>query len=201
MMIVGWKDDAAAAQCVVTPQLTAGPYFIDEHLNRSEIAAGQPGLPLNLNIEVLDSKTCSPLKDVQIDVWHANAAGIYSDIAGLGSGGEKFLRGYQVTDQNGRVKFRTIYPGWYMGRTTHIHVMARRFNASHDQTLEASTQFFFDDTLTDTVYRTTPYNKREERHTRNADDGLFGNRSTLLLPLKGSLTSGYDAKVSIGIST
>ena len=207
IMIVGIGGvDAAGSKngnCIITPQLTAGPYFVDEHLNRSNIVGVQPGLPLRLNIKVYNANNsaCAPLPGVHVDLWHSNGAGIYSDVANLGSAGKTFLRGYQVTDTDGMVSFNTIYPGWYKGRTPHIHLKTRMFNATGNQTLEASTQFFFDDAITDDVYaKNSPYNTRGARHIRNPEDYFYGGKTSLLVPLKGSATSGYTGAISIGIS-
>jgi protocatechuate 3,4-dioxygenase beta subunit len=193
----------ATASCVLTPTLTEGPYFVDERLNRSDITGGQAGLPLRLNISVYNANTaaCSAIAGVQVDVWHANGTGAYSDIAMLGTTGQTFLRGYQVTDANGTVAFTTIYPGWYMGRATHIHLKARIFNAAGNTTLEATTQLFFDDSVTDSVYaNNAPYNTRGARDTRNAQDNIFNGNTILLLALTGSSTAGYTGAMTIGIA-
>ena len=204
----------AETTCILTPTVTEGPYFVDENLNRSDITAGTSqlsvvnGLPLQLNINVYDANTtaCTALAGVQIDVWHASATGLYSDVSaqqqGTDTTGETFLRGYQVTDENGDVSFTTIYPGWYQGRTVHIHLKARIFDAAGNETLEATTQIFFDDTITDTVFANAPYNSRGTRDTRNAADDIFDNMTSLLLtlaePSDGS--SGYVGNFSLGIS-
>ena len=119
--------------CIVRPQLTEGPYFVDERLNRSDIrpdpttGSVEPGVPLVLrfNVSRVSGNSCAALAGAFVDIWHCDAAGNYSDISGgAGQGntlGQKFLRGYQVTDSGGAVEFQTIYPGWYPGRATHIH--------------------------------------------------------------------------------
>jgi protocatechuate 3,4-dioxygenase beta subunit len=194
---------AGSASCLLTPTLTEGPYFVDERLNRADITGGQTGVPLRLNISVYRATTsvCSLLPGVQIDVWHANGLGAYSDIAALGTTGQTFLRGYQVTDANGLASFTTLYPGWYMGRATHIHLKARIFNAAGNVTLEATTQLFFDDNVTDIVYASTaPYNTRGARDTRNAQDNIYNGNSNLVLALSGSSTTGYVGTMSIVIA-
>jgi protocatechuate 3,4-dioxygenase beta subunit len=210
VLLIGCSGDSASSNngnpgtsCVVTPQLTEGPYFVDERLNRANITAGQPGLPLSLAINVFNASTqaCSPISGVQIDLWHASGNGIYSDIPGLGADGQTFLRGYQLTNANGVASFQTMYPGWYTGRATHIHLKARLFNASGAQTLDATTQLFFDDNITDTVYSmNAPYNSRRARDTRNASDGIYGGRTSLLVNLNGSPTGGYTGAISVGIA-
>lgn len=197
------RTNAHASNCVLTPEVTEGPYFVDEKLNRSDISDGQEGLPLRLNIYVYDanSSACDAIQDVQIDIWHTNGKGVYSDVPALNSAGQTFLRGYQTTDKNGNVSFATIYPGWYPGRTSHIHLKARILNASGKETLEATTQVFFDDRITDDVYANIPpYNSRRNRDTRNSQDGIYRERTSLLLRLSGDHVSGYTGSIPIGIA-
>ncbi len=169
--------------CSVSPSMTEGPYFVDERLNRSDLTAGAThaavtqGLPLELDINVVSSHAtgCLPLGGIQVDVWHADAAGTYSE---FGSGaGQSFLRGYQVTGANGRVSFRTIYPGWYAGRAIHLHVKARLFSAAGNKTFEFNTQLFFDEAVNDIVNARAVYNTRGTRTTRNAQDDIYGGQS------------------------
>jgi protocatechuate 3,4-dioxygenase beta subunit len=175
-----WGTAFAQNTIVATPALTEGPYFVDERLNRSDIRVDptngsvQTGLPLLLRIVVssISNGTLSPLPGAYVDVWHCNAAGIYSDVQAQRTGGQQFLRGYQVTNQRGEVRFRTIYPGWYPGRTVHIHVKVRLFT-NNQQSYDFTTQFFFDDAITDEVYQLAPYNTRSARNTRNTDDNIF----------------------------
>jgi protocatechuate 3,4-dioxygenase beta subunit len=168
-----------------TPQATEGPYFVDEMLNRSDIrpdptnGSVQQGIPLTLVLHVydVDEGRCVPLKGAQVDVWHASAMGQYSDIEQAGTAGTKFLRGYQITDDNGTVRFTTIYPGWYQGRAVHLHFKIRMFEGS-EKTLEFTSQFFFNDTISDQVYSQPPYSDRGIRDMRNDQDGIFNGAST-----------------------
>jgi protocatechuate 3,4-dioxygenase beta subunit len=168
-----------------TPQATEGPYFVDEMLNRSDIrpdptdGSVQQGVPLTLVLHVynVDEGRCSPLKGAQVDVWHANAMGQYSDIEQAGTAGTKFLRGYQITDDNGTVQFTTIYPGWYQGRSVHLHFKVRMFEGS-EKTFEFTSQFFFNDTISDQVYSQVAYSDRGTRDMRNDQDGIFNGAST-----------------------
>jgi protocatechuate 3,4-dioxygenase beta subunit len=115
-----------SASCVLTPAKTEGPYFVDERLERSDIRAGQAGVPLTLKLIVLDQDGgCAPVAGAQVDIWHANHSGQYSDEAANGTSGQTYLRGYQITDDQGAVTFTTIYPGWYRGRAVHIHSSSR----------------------------------------------------------------------------
>ena len=198
--------------CVVRPSLTEGPYFVDEKLNRSDIrtdpatGAASAGVPLKLkfNVSRVSNSACSPLVGAWVDVWHCDALGAYSDeAAGMGNpntSGKKYLRGYQVTDANGAVEFTTIYPGYYTGRTVHIHYKVRLFSGS-TRTYEFTSQLFFDDTLTDQVFAQAPYNTKSARGTRNSNDGIYqsGGASTLL-SVTADGQGGYTSTYDIGLS-
>ncbi len=202
---------AAVLDCIVRPQLTEGPYFVDEKLNRSdirtdsttgEVSAGVP-LILQFNVTGLGGGNCAPVPNAYVDIWHCDAAGAYSDISnGAGqanTSGKKYLRGYQITDSNGEAQFTTIYPGWYSGRAVHIHFKIRLF-AGSQETYEFTSQLFFDDTVSDLVYAQSPYNTRATRNTRNSNDGIYnGGGSQLLLSLTPS-GQGYAATFSIGLA-
>jgi protocatechuate 3,4-dioxygenase beta subunit len=178
--------NATATTCVLTPEMTEGPYFVDGDKVRSDITEGKPGTPLTLALTVMDVATCTPIKDASVDIWHADAVGGYSGFGGSGS--NTFLRGIQPTNANGVATFQTIYPGWYTGRTVHIHVKVAVGGS------EVHTgQLFFDDDVTDTVYRTSPYSSRSERNVRNAGDSIYrngGSASLLALTANGSSYTG-----------
>jgi len=172
---------------------------------RSDIEGGtgtQSGLPLYLTITVGDysSGACSPISGAQVHIWHCNAQGIYSDVQNYT--GENFLRGYQWTDSRGQVTFTTIYPGWYSGRTVHIHLKVRIFDSSGNVTTEATTQLFFNDSTTDSVYAANPaYSRSGSRDTLNSADNIYGSESpSLLVSLSGSASTSYTGTVSIGIA-
>lgn len=166
-----------AVNCVAVPEVTEGPYFVDEMLNRSDIRADpssgsmSAGVPLVMTVKVFDSN-CAPLAGANVDIWHCDADGNYSDVSQNGTVGQKFLRGYQTTDSDGVAKFTTVYPGWYQGRAVHIHFKIRNYNGS--STAGFISQFFFDDTLTDQVYQQAPYNTRGNRGQQNSNDSIFG---------------------------
>ncbi len=181
---------SAPIACVVRPAMTEGPYFVDEMLNRSDIRVDtadgsiSEGALLNLafRVQQIDGSGCAPLAGVQVDVWHCDAAGVYSDVSdrGFQTIGHTFLRGFQLTDDAGMVNFTTIYPGWYSGRTVHIHYKIRTDPASSSG-YEFTSQLFFDDTFTDGVFANAPYAAKGQRNTRNANDGIFrgGDQSVL----------------------
>jgi protocatechuate 3,4-dioxygenase beta subunit len=201
---------ANALTCVVRPELTEGPYFVDEQLNRADIR-GEPadgsvkaGLPLVLSIHVsqLSSDACVPLAGAQIDVWHCDAQGIYSGVVdnrvGFDTVEQKFLRGYQIADENGQAQFVTIYPGWYPGRAVHIHFKVRAA-APDDSDYEFTSQFFFDDAVSDEVFNQEPYASQGQRTTRNQQDGIFRNGGEqLLLPLTRT-AEGYETVFNLAL--
>jgi len=151
----GTTTSGTTASCVLTPELTVGPYFVDEKLNRSDLTTNTTdtnvlnATPLTLTMTIMEyaSSGCSALVGAQVDVWHADAAGIYSDESVENTTGQTFLRGYQITDSNGAVTFKTVVPGWDSGRTIHIHVMIRTLSSSGSVLTEFATQLFFDQTL------------------------------------------------------
>jgi protocatechuate 3,4-dioxygenase beta subunit len=183
---LGGRLLAQSCSIVPSPALTEGPYFVDEILNRSDITVDpidnsvQPGLPLTLTINLKQTTNCAlvPLTGAYVDIWHCNAAGLYSDQAANGTSGRKFLRGYQSADRNGSVRFQTIFPGWYQGRAVHIHSKIRLFNGP-DATYSFTTQFFFDESVTDQIYTQAPYNQRPGRDTLNNTDGIYTGASLL----------------------
>ena len=199
---------SGSATCVLTAALTEGPYFVDEKLNRSDIRTDpttgvvSAGIPLSLtfNVSRVANSACTPLTGAYLDVWHCDAAGVYSDVSGST---RQFLRGYQITDVNGVAAFSTIYPGWYSGRAVHIHFKLRLF-AGATTTYEFTSQFFFDDTLTDSVYTQSPYSSRPGRDTRNANDGIYNSLSATDkagLTLQTSKTSdGYAGVINLGVN-
>jgi protocatechuate 3,4-dioxygenase beta subunit len=200
----------ATPACVVTPTETEGPYFVDERLNRSDITSdpsngtARPGVPLTVTFTVarVGSGGCTALSGAQVDVWHCDASGVYSDVAANNSVGKKFLRGYQLTDAAGVAKFTTIYPGWYGGRAVHVHFKIRTF-AGGSKTYEFTSQIFFDDAVTDAVYKQAPYSSRGTRDTRNQNDMVYtssNNSGVMLLAALTPTSAGYAAAFAVGLN-
>jgi len=200
---------SSALNCVVRPELAIGPYFVDDQLNRSDIRYDplednvSEGMPLTLKINVFSAanNSCTPLEGAQVDVWHCDALGVYSGVSerGFNTLGQKFLRGYQLTDAKGSVQFQTIYPGWYSGRTVHIHFMIRT-KARDGRDYQFTSQLFFNDALTDIVHAKKPYARKGERNTRNTGDAIYksgGNQ--LRLNVRGDNVNGYTATINIGL--
>ena len=195
--------------CVVRPELTVGPYFVDKQLNRSDLrsepsdSSVKEGIPLTLAIMVYDvsQNSCDPVEGAQVDIWHCDAQGYYSGVSdpGFDRSGQKFLRGYQLTDAAGKVQFTTIYPGWYSGRAVHIHFKIRT-TGRDAQPYEFTSQFFFNEGLTDQVHAQEPYASKGQRDTLNAADNIYASRGDqLLLDVTGDNLNGYAASFDMGL--
>jgi protocatechuate 3,4-dioxygenase beta subunit len=206
----GTAVQTASTTCVVKPEQTEGPYFVDEMLDRSDIREDRKGIPLDLvfNVSRVDegnAAACGPLAGALVDIWHCDATGQYSDVQDNAAGdfdtrGETFLRGYQVTDENGTARFTTIYPGWYQGRAVHIHFKIRDSPES-EQGYEFTSQLYFDDALTDEIQAQGPYAEKGQRDLRNSDDGIYqggGDELTLALTEQGE---GYEATFDVALDT
>jgi protocatechuate 3,4-dioxygenase beta subunit len=179
----------------------------DERLNHSDIRSDpsdgsvRDGTPLTLAFAVarLDGSSCTALEGAVVDIWHCDAAGVYSDVqdTGFNTVGKKFLRGYQVTDANGNATFVTIYPGWYQGRTVHIYLKIRP-DPDSTEGFEFTSQLCFDDDLTDTIDAQQPYVAKGTRTTRNANDGIYtnGGDELLLAPTARAATSPASRSAS-----
>jgi protocatechuate 3,4-dioxygenase beta subunit len=197
-----------ASACVVRPEQTEGPYFVDERLNRSDIRSDptdgrvRPGTPLALTLQIsrLGAGDCQPLAGAQVDIWHCDALGVYSDVKdpGFNTVGQKFFRGYQITDARGEAKFLTIYPGWYEGRTVHIHVKIRTAPQA-GRNFEFTSQMYFDDGLTDRVHTDPPYAAKGRRIARNQDDRIFRRGGDQLMLATTPVADGYAATFAIGL--
>jgi protocatechuate 3,4-dioxygenase beta subunit len=179
--------------CVVRPASTAGPYYVDEKLNRSDIRSDPTDgtvrqgalLALTINVSTIARGSCSPLKDAIVDLWQCDAEGVYSDAKDpryFDTTGKKFLRGHQVTGEDGVAKFVTIYPGWYPQRTPHIHYKIRS-PAGTKNPYEFVGQMYFDEATSDRVYARPPYAQRGKRTVSNLTDRIYnsdGGRESML---------------------
>ena len=176
-----------ATSCRLTPELTEGPYYFDVDKIRGDIREDREGVPLRLAIRVRDAETCEPLPNSVVDIWHCDALGSYSGFNEEGT----FLRGAQVTNARGSVEFTTIYPGWYMGRTVHIHAKAHLDNRT-----VLTTQLFFDDELSTSVFERDPYASRGGRDVFNDSDGIFDEQLVLAASRRGE---GYSAAINFDV--
>ena len=185
--------ETGTVQCVLTPELTEGPYYIAGEKVRRDIRDGHPGTLLTLRLRVLNAATCKPIKGAAVDIWHADAAGNYSGF-GAGSSSRTFMRGVQRTDKTGLAVFTTVYPGWYRGRAVHIHV---KVHVGGD--VVHTGQLFFSDALTETVYGSAPYAARGNPDVTNANDSIFvnGGKRSLLSVTKSA--AGYVGSIAMGV--
>lgn len=179
----------AGASCAQTAEQTEGPYYFDADSIRSDIREGRPGTKLVLAVRIREGDDCAPIENAIVDIWHCDAGGVYS---GFDSGeGERFLRGAQATNEGGIAKFTTIYPGWYQGRTIHIHAKVHL-----DRQTVLTTQLYFDDAVSDRVLAGPAYRGRGERTQRNDADGIFD--PSLLLTLERS-GDGYVGLMNVDV--
>jgi protocatechuate 3,4-dioxygenase beta subunit len=203
------KERIAAAQpgasvCILTPEATQGPFYFDPKLVRADITEGKQGAKLKLTLQVVEAETCTKLAGARVDIWHSDGLGVYSGYVAQETGstpGETFLRGTQFTDADGEVRFDTIYPGWYPGRTPHIH-----FKVILDETDLITGQLYFPDTLSERLYATLSLyrERREERDTINANDFIFqrqgGAETVLSIAEKAGDEEAYFGTLVIGIA-
>src|SRR6267142_3699905 len=177
--------------CTLTPEQIEGPFYLDQTRIREDISEGKPGVPLQLVVRVLEaSATCAPIPKAVVDVWQCDALGIYSGYEGAAIAprhvepvdDKTFLRGTQFTDAAGAARFRTIYPGWYAGRTPHVHLKLRVGAKA------VTTQLYFPDEVTNAVYARAPYDRHPNRDTTNATDRFLtpiGNKSLVMWTMAG----------------
>jgi protocatechuate 3,4-dioxygenase beta subunit len=186
--------DAAAASCLLSREATPGPYYIANHLTRRDVTDGRPGVPLGLHLTVINGSTCKPIKGADVEIWHADASGAYSGVSG---NHKRFLRGHQKSDSQGRILFDTIYPGWYTGRTPHIHIKVHVGGS-----VVHTGQLFFDDRTSARVYRTSSYRAHGQADTTNGSDGIYasagGSRAKLRLARRRG-RPGFDGRITVGV--
>ena len=185
---------SGAVKCVLTPEQTEGPFYIENEKVRRNITDGRRGTPLTLRATVVDASTCKPIKGAAVDIWHCDAGGVYSGF-GQGASSRTFLRGMQRTNASGLALLKTIYPGWYQGRTVHIHVKVHvGGNVVH------TGQLYFPDSLTDKVFRKAPYKSRPGRTTRNSSDFVFANGGkNSMVSVRADGAGGYVASITMGV--
>jgi protocatechuate 3,4-dioxygenase beta subunit len=190
--------------CVVVPELTEGPYYVNEKLDRSDIrtdtsnGAVSEGAVLTIDwvVSQVDGNACVPLEGVLVDVWHCDARGDYSDVGS--EQGHDYLRGYQHTDAAGKARIVTIYPGWYQGRAVHIHFKIRT-DATASSGLEFTSQLFFDDAFSDQVYSSGVYATKGVPDVKNASDGIYQQSQGMTLLDVAKDGDGYKATFELAV--
>ncbi len=191
--------------CVVRPALMEGPYFVDVALDRSDIRSDPDSgevkagalLALTFNVQQVSDNTCSPLAGAIVDVWHCDADGTYSAVSdpSFDTTDQKWLRGFQTTNESGSATFTTIYPGWYSGRSVHIHFKVR-VDPESEEGYEFTSQLFFDEALSAQVLTQEPYADKGLPDTPNSRDFLYQD---LLLLAVNQTEEGYAATFDIGL--
>jgi protocatechuate 3,4-dioxygenase beta subunit len=205
------RSFSPAVSCLLTPDQTEGPYYIAREKVRSNIVENRHGTPLKLRLTVVDAATCQAIKGAAVDIWHCDAGGIYSGFEAASTGGppggssgptdkDTFLRGIQFTNSRGLAQFHTVYPGWYRGRTIHIHVKVHLHHDAVGHVVHTG-QLYFSDTLTAKVFRSAPYKSRAAaRDTFNSNDSIYasgGRQSTLSVKPDGH--GGYVGSIVLGV--
>jgi protocatechuate 3,4-dioxygenase beta subunit len=196
--------DARASDfnCVLTPRQTAGPFYFDTKLKRSDLTENRPGIPLSVQVRVVNVSDCSPLANAIVDIWHADKDGLYSGYPRQGenridTSGETFCRGHQVTNSNGEASFTTMFPGWYPGRAPHIH-----FKVYMPGNNFVTSQMYTPWDITEQIYSSPLYAGRGQSPTTYANDGVLrsSDLSKLTLSLekdgegfRGTFVVGVDA--------
>jgi len=185
---------AAAPMCVMTPQTTEGPFYVDPRMERSDIRDGLSGAPLEVRLNVVDAVAdCRPLTRARVDIWHCDAQGRYSGFQGPRA--ERFLRGHQMVDGNGLARFTTLWPGWYPGRTPHIH-----FKVYLGEAGVLTGQLFLPDAVSGAIYeRSAPYSRREGQALRNADDFIARQSGQATMAAVAAAGQGHVASLTLGV--
>lgn len=200
-------DAETTATCVLQPEVTEGPYWIDTNLTRRDVRESKSGLPLLLEFTVVNARTCKPIRGADVEIWHADSAGEYSGFDGGSPGGPpgsgaqtktRYLRGHQRSGATGKATFLTIFPGWYRGRTPHIHL---KVHIGDDRVVHTG-QVFFNEAIAASVYRRGAYAARGQADTSHASDGIYaqagGARATVKLSKRPA--GGYVGRIVIGVA-
>lgn len=197
-----------AASCVLVREVMEGPYWIENRLRRRDIRDARPGLPLILTLTIQDAASCRAIRGADVEVWHADAGGVYSGYTGAPPPGrdghatpnnrKRFLRGHQRSDARGRATFVTIYPGWYPGRTPHVHV---KVHVGGD--VVHTGQVFFPDTTSRAVYRTGAYRSHGAQDTSNSRDGIYraaGGRLAVARLARRRRRPGFTGTIALAVN-
>jgi protocatechuate 3,4-dioxygenase beta subunit len=209
-LLDGGGDEAIAAQaktCLrLMPEQEEGPFYVDLEKVRANIVEGEAGVPLNLKIRIIDHEKCEPVKNAALDIWQCNAYGVYSEEESEDTVGQTYLRGVQFTDSEGWAELKSVYPGHYAGRATHVHIKVhiggKRTKKSYSGGHICHTgQMLFHEKVNDEVYELAPYNESTVTRVPNAQDRVFSQQGgKYSMPkLKGNTTSGITATMVLGV--
>lgn len=188
----------APPTCFLTPAVPQGPYYLNTGLIRQNICETKTGIALTYNFTVVDAN-CTPIPNAVVDIWQCDKDGVYSGFSSQNTLGQTFLRGVQITDTNGQVSFTAIYPGWYNGRLTHLHV-----KIFFNDDLFVTTNFFYPNEVNQAVYATPLYTKGQNPTTIAQDIELSGDTTrfnNLLMTFTGDVATAYVANYTVGINT
>jgi protocatechuate 3,4-dioxygenase beta subunit len=191
----------AGEVCLISPDVVDGPYYLDKPIARRDITEGRKGIPLEIRVRIVDSG-CRPIQRARVDCWQADAGGIYSDFPNQGDDltiatrGETFLRGTQTSDADGWVVFDSIYPGWYRGRTAHVH-----FKIYIGGRTRLTAQMFFPDALSEYVYTNVPgYVREAVRDTINVTDWIMAEATRSAVAQIKEELDRYVATLTYGVN-
>ncbi|KAF2127269.1 extracellular dioxygenase, partial [Dothidotthia symphoricarpi CBS 119687] len=210
------------ASCILTPEVTQGPYYVSGEYVREDMSEDQEGVPLTLNIQLIDVNTCEPVPSIYLELWHCNSTGVYSGISASGNGdstdtsnlNNTFLRGIAQSDDSGVVVMQSVFPGHYTSRATHIHVLSHNAESTvlANDTLTGNTvthvgQVFFDQDLITLVETQEPYASNTQELTTNADDSILSEEAATVDPvveyvlLGDDISEGVFGWLAFGIDT
>ncbi len=201
------SDAAQASECVLTAEQEEGPFYIAVDAIRSDITDGKAGVPLALTFTIIDVTTCQPLANAALDIWHCDYTGIYSDEASQSTTGQTFHRGVQITNAAGQASFASVFPGWYDGRTIHVHIKVHIGGAASGSTYSGghvshTGNVFFPQALNDAVAAVSPYDTGDTNaRTLNANDNVWSNQngSKYVCTVAGSASSAITASIVLGV--
>lgn len=204
------------------PEPTSNTSDVTGEYFRSNVTESEVGIPIYVDIQVIDTQTCEPLPNVALDFWHCNATGTYSGVVTPDNGGADpsilnatFLRGIQATDEDGVAQFQSIFPGHYTGRTNHIHILAKtegmwsllpNNTITGDNNTAHVGQLYFDQSLIEQVEKVPPYSSNTQNLTLNKDDWLLAGEAAVIDPvleyvlLGNTIEDGLFTWISMGLN-
>jgi protocatechuate 3,4-dioxygenase beta subunit len=209
-LLGGAASAEAASNCIIlSPEVTEGPYWINNKLTRRDIRDGRTGLPLEIAFTVENAKTCKPISGADVEIWHCDAGGLYSGFESASQGGpgsgsvtdsKRYLRGHQKSNASGKATFLTVFPGWYRGRTPHVHLKVHVGGK-----VIHTGQVFFNEKTTAAVYKVAPYKSHGQPDTSHAADMIYaqagGSKAILHLRARGAGNEGYRGTITLGVAT